>query len=142
MARGHVSWVRVVAILLVAIAVWWGRQQQETQRPGEADARPSVEGARSGDWIEITARVKKVLKDDRRPPRHQRFIVVVDGGGTLLVAHNIDLAPRVPLAVGDEVRIRGEFESNDKGGVVHWTHGDPGGRRPGGWIRHEGKQYR
>ena len=86
--------------------------------------------------------VDRVLSDDQDGSPHQRFIVRLANDHTVLVAHNIALAPRVPLAVGDRVRFRGEFEWNPKGGVVHWTHLDPDGRREGGWIRHRDEIYR
>ena len=97
---------------------------------------------RSDEWLEVSGRVQRTLADDQDGDRHQRFIVEVAPGHTLLVAHNIDLAPRVPLQAGDRVTMRGEYEWTEKGGVLHWTHHDPGGRMAGGWIRLAGKTYR
>ncbi|MDJ1180723.1 DUF3465 domain-containing protein [Roseofilum sp. BLCC_M91] len=86
--------------------------------------------------------VIRVLSDDRQGSQHQRFIVRLSSGQTLLIAHNIDLAPRVnSLSVGDRVEFYGEYEWNPQGGVIHWTHHDPAGRHVGGWIRHNGQVY-
>ena len=71
------------------------------------------------------------------------FIVELGSGPTVLISPNIDLAPRIDsLAVGDRVAVRGQYEWNERGGVVHWTHRDPDGRRLGGWIKHDGRTYR
>ncbi|WP_371185563.1 DUF3465 domain-containing protein [Thalassotalea maritima] len=86
--------------------------------------------------------VIKVLADDNDGSRHQRFILRLPSGQTVLVAHNIDLAPRIDtLAKGDTVEFFGEYEWNNKGGVIHWTHHDPKGRHIGGWLKHNGKTY-
>ena len=86
--------------------------------------------------------VQKVLSDDNNGSRHQRFIVALSSGQTLLIAHNIDLAPRVVgLRVDDVVAFRGEYEWNPEGGVIHWTHRDPSKRHPAGWIKHNAKVY-
>ena len=86
--------------------------------------------------------VTRVLPDDIKGSRHQRFILKISGQQTLLIAHNIDLAPRLAnLRKGDTVEFNGEYEWNTQGGVVHWTHKDPQGRHPNGWLRHHGQQY-
>jgi hypothetical protein len=85
--------------------------------------------------------VTRVLSDDTEGSRHQRFIVRLETDHTLLVSHNIDLAPRVPIQPGDALIIRGQYEWNAQGGLVHWTHHDPQGRHPGGWIEHAGHRY-
>ena len=96
----------------------------------------------SGIMIEAQGRVKKSLSDDNEGSRHQRFIMELASGHTVLVAHNIDLAQRVPLTEGDKVTIFGQYEWNDRGGVLHWTHHDPAGRHADGWIEHQGQRYR
>jgi len=83
-----------------------------------------------------------LLPDDRRPPRHQLCLVEVPSGLTIKISHNVDLAPKLPWRKGDPLAFRGRYEWNAKGGVVHWTHADPGGRHAGGWLRLAGKIYR
>ncbi|MBT8079143.1 MAG: DUF3465 domain-containing protein [Gammaproteobacteria bacterium] len=97
---------------------------------------------RSGQQVRGGGEIIAVLSDDNDGSRHQRFIVRLSSGRTLLIAHNIDLAPRVPsIRVGDTVSFNGEYEWNDKGGVIHWTHRDPQNRHQAGWIEHKGKRY-
>lgn len=92
--------------------------------------------------VKGSGRVIKVLRDDRDGSRHQRFILELGSGQTLLISHNIDLAPRISgLGTGDVVEFYGEYEWNPQGGVVHWTHHDPSGRHVGGWLKHEGNIY-
>ena len=81
--------------------------------------------------------VVAILPDDLQGSRHQRFIVQLASGQTLLIAHNIDLAPRIDgLSLKDEVEFFGEYEWNDQGGVIHWTHYDPERNHVDGWILH------
>jgi len=97
---------------------------------------------RSGQQVQGSGRVIRILSDDNDGSRHQRFIIEIGTGRTLLVAHNIDLAPRVAsLRQGDTIEFNGEYEWNDQGGVIHWTHLDPRGSHEAGWIRHNGRLY-
>ena len=93
-------------------------------------------------WVAGSGIVKKLLADDNKGARHQKFLVKINAQQTLLFAHNIDLAPRIDdLQVGDTVEFKGEYVYNPKGGVMHWTHHDPKGDLHGGWIKHHGKTY-
>ena len=92
--------------------------------------------------VEGEGTVTRILPDDLNGSRHQRFIVELASGQTLLLSHNIDIAPRIDgLKEGDSVGFNGEYVWNEKGGVIHWTHHDPQRRHAAGWIKHNGKTY-
>lgn len=97
---------------------------------------------RPGSQVTGSGTVIRILSDDNEGSRHQRFILELSSGQTLLIAHNIDLAPRVAmLSTGDTVRFYGEYEAGSRGGVIHWTHHDPRGRHVTGWLEHRGRRY-
>jgi hypothetical protein len=92
--------------------------------------------------VKDSGTVIKVLKDDNTGSRHQRFLISLPSGQTLLVAHNIDLAPKIyDLKKGDTIFFSGEYIWNKKGGVIHWTHHDPQRKHVGGWLKHKGRTY-
>lgn len=91
---------------------------------------------------DVSGTVERVLADDIEGSRHQRFIIDVGNRQTVLVVHNIDLAPRIDaLREGDRVLVKGEYEWNDLGGLIHWTHKDPNSAHEDGWIEHNGQRY-
>ncbi|HIG65180.1 MAG TPA: DUF3465 domain-containing protein [Methyloprofundus sp.] len=86
--------------------------------------------------------VVKSVRDDLKGSRHQKFILRVAPGLTVLVAHNIDLAPKIEdLKKGATVEFNGEYEWNARGGVIHWTHKNPGNYHESGWLKHNGRTY-
>ena len=112
-----------------------------------AYANPQIDKAyhekRSDVQVQGVGKVIKILSDDNKGSRHQRFLLKLPSNLTLLVAHNIDLAKRInSLKVGDRVEFYGEYEWNNKGGVVHWTHHDPRGKHKDGWLKHNGIVYK
>jgi len=86
--------------------------------------------------------VIRLLSDDNKDSRHQRFIIREPSGSTFLIAHNIDIAPKIYfLEKGDKVTFCGEYEYNSKGGVIHWTHHDPRHHHKTGWLEYNGQRY-
>lgn len=127
---------RVLAALVLALSVTLSVSANDAQ------LSQAFEQKQSGLQIQGEGKVIRLLGDDTKGSRHQRFIVRLASGQTLLVAHNIDLAPRIAdLKVGDRVGFFGEYEWNDRGGVIHWTHKDPNGHHPAGWLSHDGQKY-
>lgn len=109
----------------------------------EQDIAAAFASRQSNLQVQGSGTVTKLLPDDTNGSRHQRFIVRLNHGQTVLVAHNIDLAPRVDaLREGDTIAFYGEYEWNEKGGVIHWTHHDPASRHADGWLKHQDKTYR
>ena len=138
----------VLIIILIVLGLYFGYEQQSpsnqpaSRSVAETPIEDNSERWRSGQQVRGQGTVSHILSDDNDGSRHQRFILRMSSGRTLLIAHNIDLAPRVrSLRKGDTVAFYGEFEWNDKGGVIHWTHHDPQGRHAGGWLEHNGRRY-
>lgn len=137
----------VIVAALVAVLQQRGGMPQLSASAPPAGAQADRAGAAfsehdSGEQVTGTGTVARLLPDDDQGSRHQRFIVRLASGQSILIAHNIDLAPRVsPLARGDVIEFNGVFVWNAKGGVVHWTHRDPSGRHPAGWLRHDGQTF-
>jgi hypothetical protein len=142
---------KLLLIIAVAVSAYIGVAQNGGLSPNEVVAASNgsdqvlasaLKNHRSGIQIEGKGTVIKILPDDVDGSRHQRFIIRLGSGQTLLVAHNIDIAERVAtLRVGDEVMFNGVYEWNSKGGAIHWTHHDPQRRHAAGWIRHGGQIY-
>ena len=140
-------------VVLVAAYTWYGNNPERVALPSApnhtavaADQDQILSNAYKNKRSDIQVRgagtVEKILPDDNKGSRHQKFILRLASGQTILVAHNIDLAPRVAgLQAGDNIAFYGEYEWTDRGGVVHWTHHDPAGRHVGGWLEHGGRRY-
>lgn len=107
-----------------------------------ASLKGAYENHQSDVQVKDSGTVVRILKDDNKGARHQKFILKLSSGQTILIAHNIDLAPRInSISNGDVIQFYGEYEWNNKGGVVHWTHRDPNNHHVNGWLKHKGKIY-
>jgi hypothetical protein len=121
-----------------------GQEKSLSNTPDEANHQLETLYAnkQSDIVVETRGEVIKLLADDTEGSRHQKFIMQLSSGHTVLISHNIDLAPRInALKKYDTIKIKGEYEWSERGGVIHWTHHDPAGRHEDGWIEHQGKRY-
>jgi hypothetical protein len=140
---------KYLLLAVIALLAYGAIQEREVSLPGLSSStqnedllKHAFNNRQSDLQVQGEGVVVRILPDDLKGSRHQRFILRLSSGQTLLVAHNIDLAPRISdLTRGDEVAFYGEYAWNDSGGVLHWTHHDPRGRHIGGWLKHGGKTY-
>lgn len=144
---------KLLLVLAILAAVYLGADRFSSSPQSHVNSEPApatdsrentgvLEDLQSGSRITGEGIVTRVLADDTEGSRHQRFILELGSGRTLLIAHNVDLAPRIgSLREGDTVAFNGVYEWNDKGGLVHWTHHDPQGQHEPGWLRHDGRIY-
>ncbi len=147
--------IQILTLVLIGAAVWL---QQKTELPPDPRFDPAPVASRSEDqssaidaafaarssnlMVSGEGKVVKMLTDDRDGARHQRFILELGSGLTVLVAHNIDIGERIPdLVAGRTVIFRGEYEWNEKGGVLHWTHRTVRGNHEPGWLIYDGIRY-
>jgi hypothetical protein len=145
---------KIIGVLAILVAAYIGlvqlpgvppaeRLEGSLQETNEDQISRAFREQATDRWVSGEGEIIKLLPDDNDGSRHQRLIIRLDSGQTLLIAHNIDLAPKVDhLETGDRVGFEGVYEWNKRGGVVHWTHHDPQGRERGGWLEYQGKQYR
>jgi hypothetical protein len=139
----------VLGVIAFAAAIRTGRITLPQPRATAAAATvnqtlaSAISRQSSGVQVNGSGKVIRILSDDNDGSRHQRFILRLSSGQTLLIAHNIDLAPRVkPLKKGDRIEFYGEYAWNSRGGVIHWTHHDPADRHPSGWLKRKGKTFK
>lgn len=142
---------KIVLVLFVLLGLYaayqrsdWFLEQSGTEQTIREDRiSHAYENRISNLQVEGSGVVTAILRDDTIGKKHQKFILKLSSGLTVLIAHNLNLASRIDtLRKGDTVDFSGEYEWNDRGGVVHWTHHDPAKRHAEGWLRHNGRVYR
>jgi hypothetical protein len=114
----------------------------ESKTSGDQVLKNAYANKESDIQVKGSGLVTRILPDDIKGSRHQRFIIKLSSGQSLLISHNIDIAPKiVAIKEGDRIDFIGEYEWNSKGGVIHWTHHDPNGNHVNGWLKHNGMTY-
>lgn len=111
------------------------------QQPGDGEVIDAQTRHEKKVEVTVCAPVKKLLPPDTKGLPHERFLLQLSNGTTCLIAHDVKMAPPVPVNPGDKPIIHGEYIWNKFGGVIHWTHHSNTPRHEGGWIELNGQRY-
>jgi hypothetical protein len=115
-----------------------------TQSPNDAAICSAYSAGRSHVEVVADGSITRVLGvAPGRVSPHEGFLMRLASGCNLAVRveANTDFTGSIPLAEGQRVVVKGEYEYYPRGGVVHWTHRDPRGRHEGGYVEAGGKLY-
>lgn len=132
----------LLALALIAAALWYVRTSHRLESASDArrytHAGCTVAVAQfarhaSGAWLTVSGGVQRVLPDSTGRLRHQRFILGCATGFTLLIVNDVSIGTRAPVTAGAHVVVRGQYEWDSEGGLLHFTHHAEGGGT-GGWI--------
>ncbi len=132
---------RVAYALLIAVAA---AGCSTTQSPNDRALCAAYSAQRSRVEVVADGTVTRVLGvAPGRVSPHEGFLLRLASGCSLIVRveANTDFTGPIPLAEGQRVAVKGEYEYYPRGGVVHWTHRDPRGRHEGGYIATGGQVY-
>jgi hypothetical protein len=119
-----------------------GTSGDQSLPAGQRALAAAIQSRRGVNFIEVQdAKVIDVLPDDLVGSQHQKWVVELENGATILSVFNLDICERVPLKIGDRVSMGGQFIWDKGGGLIHWIHKDPRGNRPDGYVELNGVRY-
>jgi hypothetical protein len=114
------------------------------EQPDNAQICALYSSGASGDEVIGRGTVAAVLGTSNGPSgEHEGFLLKLHGQCDLLlrIETNTSIIGPVPLHEGENLIVKGQYENDPTGGVVHWTHHDPAGRHVAGYILAGGKLY-
>jgi hypothetical protein len=135
---------RQAARLVIALTIAVAAGCSTTQSPNDRALCDAYSAQRSHVEVVADGTVTRVLGvAPGRVSPHEGFLLRLASGCSLVVRveANTDFTGPIPMAEGQRVAVKGEYEFYPRGGVVHWTHRDPRGRHEGGYIQTGGQLY-
>ncbi len=132
----------ILLLIILSLTAYYKKHPNTDEFFPTEQLETAYDEKRSNIQVTGTGEVIKLLPDDTEGSQHQKMIVRVGPNQTILISHNISLAPRAEVKEGDTITFHGEYEWNEKGGIVHWTHHDPKNTHPDGWLEVNGIRYR
>ena len=69
--------------------------------------------------VEIEGRVVRLLPEQEFYGRQQQFLIKLENGHQLKVSHDLEFSSGVPVKVSSQVRLKGEYDWSEGGGIIH-----------------------
>jgi len=114
------------------------------EQPNNAQICSLYASGRSGVEVIGQGTVLAVIGTHAGPSgEHEGFLVKLERQCDLLlrIEANVGITGSIPLHEGETVTVKGQFEDDPTGGMIHWTHHDPAGRHVAGYVIAGGKIY-
>ena len=128
-------------VLVLAGLGWlWQSRPGYLVEPGPGTVAKAYANHWSGVMAEVQGEVVRLLLDNRDGAT-QAFVIRLRNGQDLLILHDLGQADRVPVATGDLVTVRGEYDWSETGGTMRRTFRDHSLGRRHGWIEHKTIRY-
>ncbi len=125
-------WAAIVASVALAGCA------SSAAHPDDAAVCDAFNARRSHVEVVAAGTIYRILGTrEGRSGSHEGFLIRLDSGckASIKVETNVSLTGPVPLAGGEAVEVKGEYEYNPLGGVIHWTHHALGGHHEGGYVK-------
>jgi hypothetical protein len=139
--RAPSLWHRALtALAVIALAACSGQPEQ----PDNAQVCSAYgQGASDVEVIAQGTIVAMLGESEGRSGEHEGFLLKLRKQCDMLlrIEVNTDITGPIPLHPGETAIVKGQYETDATGGVIHWTHHDPEGRHVGGYIVVGGKTY-
>ena len=114
----------------------------EAKAPNTAFIRAYQERV-SGLQLSVSGKITHVFPSPETGDQHQKFIVQLDAGQSVMVIHNRALGSAIDgLLEGETIEVFGEYQWDQGGGIIRRTHQDPASHRQAGWVKYKGRIYR
>lgn len=133
--------ILAASVLVLAGLGWmWQSRPGYQIEPGFGTVAKAYANHWSGVMAEVQGEVVRLLLDNQ-DGASQAFFIRLQNGQDLLILHDLVQADRVPVAIGDQVTVRGEYSWSETGGTIRRTYRDHGVGRRHGWIEHRAIRY-
>ena len=140
--KNSIAFPAVVLILAFAAIAWyWQRQPGYDIEPGILSIESAFHQQQSGLMVEVDGQVVRILEAHELRERYQEFIIRLRNGQSVHIVHDMAYADEIPLSIGDQVLVRGEYRWSENGGTISYTYRDRSMQRRHGWIDHRGDRY-